>query len=187
MSSYSRCVSCTCCPLRWPARGRHPPGDGAQNIGFGRCERSSSPRWNPRRVSRLAVSLQQGSFDAAFLTSVILYASRKHPSPRFGPGSGEARCDNGRACVVTCGVASCRTKASAPVRDNAFIELRASGFVVVRACPSDSEDSLRTPSGVLPETGNVADWFEPVVALPRKYAPSSSRSGSRRLAAVVTL
>jgi hypothetical protein len=40
-------------------------------------------------------------------------------------------------------------------------ESRASGFAIVRACPSDDEDSVRTPSGVLSGTGNAADRFEP--------------------------
>ena len=130
------------------------------NIGFGQCNRSSSPRWNPRRVSRLAVSLQQGSFDVAFLTSVSLNASRKHPLPSFGTGSGEARCDDGRVRVVTCDVASARTNASAKVRDNAFIRLEhpasfSSGLArpipktrsaLLRACPPKPETQSIGPS-----------------------------------------
>jgi hypothetical protein len=155
---------------------------------FGRCYRTSSPRWNPRRFSRLAVSLRQGSFDAAFLASVTLNASRKHPNPRFGMGSGEALCNDVRVCVVTCDLASCRTEASAHVRYTASI--------------SASSIRLRWPGGLPSRQRRLGPYSFGRALRDRKCSrsvrangwlcpantpPCSSRSGSRRLAAVVTL
>jgi hypothetical protein len=121
------------------------------------------------------------------VASTSLRCRRGSTQPALRLGSGEARCRDGRVCVVTCDFASCRTEASADVRCNAFIPLRASGSAVPGACPLRKGDSVRTPSGVLSGTGNVADRFECQVALPRKYTSCSSRSGSRGLAAAVIL
>jgi hypothetical protein len=114
---------------------------------------------------------------------------RRRRSTRFGlrPGTGEARCRDVRVCVATCGATTCRTDASADVRDARSPTPRASGSAALRVRPRRDGDSARTPSGVLAGTGSAADRFEQQVALPCKYASSSSRSGNRRLAAAVIL
>jgi hypothetical protein len=59
MSSNSRCVSCACVPLRWPASGRHPPGDGARAHPLRLVPPLILSPMEPSRVSRLAVSLNR--------------------------------------------------------------------------------------------------------------------------------
>ena len=80
-----------------------------------------SPREPSRVLTASAVSLQQGSFGAELVASAAFDASRKHPFPGFGPGSGEARCDGVRIRAVTCGRAPCRAGASAKARHIASI------------------------------------------------------------------
>jgi hypothetical protein len=51
----------------------------------------------PLRAAQLAVLERWGSFGAACVASAAFETSRKHPVPRFGSGSGEARRDTVRA------------------------------------------------------------------------------------------
>jgi hypothetical protein len=69
---------------------------------FGEPHRTLSPRWNPRGLSQLAVTDRRGGFGAARLASATLETSRKHPVPRFGSGSGEARRDLFARGPLTC-------------------------------------------------------------------------------------
>jgi hypothetical protein len=62
--------------------------------------RAQSPGEPSRALTASAVSLQQGGFGAESVASAAFDASRMHPFPGFGPGSGEARCDGVRTAPV---------------------------------------------------------------------------------------
>jgi hypothetical protein len=148
MSSYSRCVSCACGPLRWLTGGRHPSGDGACAPPLRRGESLILSPWEPSRVlTASAVSLQQGGFGVASPVSAGPNAPRKHPFPGFGPGSGEARCDDVRTApsLVTAHrvVPRLRPKLDTPQRHLRQRTCRTAASAKVRRFATISAPSIR--------------------------------------------
>jgi hypothetical protein len=107
------------------------------------------------------------------VTSVTLNASRKHPIPRFGRVQVKLAATV-FACASSLVTSHCIEPTLRPTFETAPpSRFEHSGFAVARACPSDFEDSVRTPLGMPPEPETQPIGSSHRVALPGKFAPNA--------------